>query len=148
MTSAQLVGGDVDGAFDVYDAHECSGGVPCASGVVVAPPACDTADSCRAAPMAQPVVFGAPASATFSGPGNATPAVRKPARSAAQLRAEKLSRALKACRRDKSRRRRVVCERRARKAYGVARKASKTARAVRAPGVAVRLRVSSEGRVR
>lgn len=37
------------------------------------PPACTTADACRAAPAPQPSIFGAPASQTFSGAGNFTP---------------------------------------------------------------------------
>jgi sugar lactone lactonase YvrE len=45
-----------------------------------APPPCSTADSCRSAPSPQPSIFGAPASATFSGAGNlAPPVVPKPA---------------------------------------------------------------------
>jgi hypothetical protein len=47
------------------------------------PPVCQTADACRQPPTPQPEVFGAPASATFAGPGNfpptpaAKPAVKK-----------------------------------------------------------------------
>lgn len=74
MTSSKLVSRDVDTAYDVYDAHACSSVVPCAAGAVAVPPACTTADSCRAAPTPQPEVFGAPASQTFSGSGNLVPA--------------------------------------------------------------------------
>jgi hypothetical protein len=42
--------------------------------VTVAPPACDNGDSCKPPPAPQLTVFGAPASATFSGPGNIAPA--------------------------------------------------------------------------
>ncbi len=69
LTSAQLVGQDLDTASDVYDAHVCSATEPCPA-VIDSPPPCDTADSCRAAPTPQPAIFGAPASATFSGAGN------------------------------------------------------------------------------
>jgi hypothetical protein len=70
VTSEGLVPGDVDGVYDVYDAHVCSVQAPCpVSGVVSAPP-CDTADSCKGAPMPQPSIFGVPASATFVGQGN------------------------------------------------------------------------------
>ncbi len=78
MTAARLTGLDTDSAFDVYDAHVCSAGSPCPSGVVGVPPACSTADSCRVAPAPQPGIFGAPASATFSGVGN----VEAPAKTA------------------------------------------------------------------
>jgi hypothetical protein len=40
-------------------------------------------------------------------------------KTAAQLKAERLAKALKACRRDKSRKKRVVCGKRVRKEYGV-----------------------------
>ena len=78
LTAAPLVSQDVDTAFDVYDAHVCGAAVPCPVGVVSSPP-CTTADSCRAAPLPQPAVYGAPSSATFSGSGNLAPAVTKPA---------------------------------------------------------------------
>jgi hypothetical protein len=78
LTSAKLASQDYDGAYDVYDAHVCSGGSPCPSVAVVSPPPCTTADSCKAAPTPQPAIFGAPASSTFSGAGNATPTVSKP----------------------------------------------------------------------
>ena len=78
-TDGRLAPQDLDTAFDVYDAHVCSAAVPCSTSAAVPPPACTTADSCRAAPALQPAVFGAPASATFSGSGNPTPSAVKPA---------------------------------------------------------------------
>ena len=77
-TDGRLVSQDFDAAFDVYDAHVCSAAAPCSTSAAV-PPACTTADSCRAAPALQPAVFGAPASATFSGSGNLTSSAPKPA---------------------------------------------------------------------
>jgi hypothetical protein len=125
LTAAQLARGtDVDGALDVYDAHVCSTGVPCASGVVSVAPACSTADSCRPAPAPQPDLFGAPASQTFSGKGNVAPAPPPPVpgrgkgKTAAQIRAEKLAKALKACHRIKPRKGRLACEEKAHKSYG------------------------------
>ncbi len=50
----------------VYDAR-VDGGFP----VQTSPPPCNNGDSCKPPPSVQPPVFGAPASATFSGPGNA-----------------------------------------------------------------------------
>ena len=96
LTTAQLVPQDTDTAYDVYDAHECTTAEPCFPAPVEQPPACVTADACRAAPTAQPEIFGAPASATFSGAGNVTPAAPK-ALTAAQLRAQELSKALSTC---------------------------------------------------
>jgi hypothetical protein len=117
LTSAQLVPGDRDTAYDVYDAHVCSVAVPCVTEAVPAP-ACVTADSCRAAPGPQPTLFGAPPSATFSGTGNLAPSVSAPVVVKPSVkRAQKLAGALRACRK-RPRKRRAVCEARARKAYG------------------------------
>jgi DNA-binding beta-propeller fold protein YncE len=74
MTEAKLSSADVDDALDVYDAHVCAALSPCPEVAVSAPPACTTADSCRAAPSPQPSIFGAPSSATFNGTGNVAPA--------------------------------------------------------------------------
>jgi len=52
----------------VWDARE-DGGFP----VAVSPPACTTAEACRAASPPTPGAYGAPPSATFSGPGNIAP---------------------------------------------------------------------------
>jgi hypothetical protein len=68
-TADQLLPQDVDNRIDVYDAR-VGGGFP----VSVAPPPCDNGDSCKPPPAPQPAVFGAPASATFSGAGNLAPA--------------------------------------------------------------------------
>jgi hypothetical protein len=78
LTSARLTGEDYDNAVDVYDAHVCSVALPCHA-APVSPPPCTSGDSCKAAPALQPAIFGAPASATFSGAGNVPPAVSKPA---------------------------------------------------------------------
>ncbi len=64
-TADQLLPEDVSNNVVVYDAR-VGGGFP----VVVGAPACSNADSCKPPVSAQPAVFGAPASATFSGVGN------------------------------------------------------------------------------
>jgi hypothetical protein len=78
-TKDQLVPeADADSRANVYDVR-VGGGFP----VTVAPPVCDNGDSCKAPVSPQPGVFAAPASATFSGPGNiATPAVASPKKTA------------------------------------------------------------------
>lgn len=75
LTTAKLVAGDTDNAFDVYDAHVCGLGWECPPLDAVKPPCTNTA-SCRVAPVPQPSVFGAPATATFSGAGNQAPLVK------------------------------------------------------------------------
>jgi hypothetical protein len=67
-TADQLLPADTDFRIDVYDAR-VDGGFP----VSVTVPVCDNGDSCKAPVSQQPGVFGAPASATFSGAGNLAP---------------------------------------------------------------------------
>jgi DNA-binding beta-propeller fold protein YncE len=68
-THQQLVPQDTqEGMQAVYDARVDGGIAP-----PPAPPACTTADACRAPVSVQPSIFGAPASATFAGPGDLAP---------------------------------------------------------------------------
>jgi DNA-binding beta-propeller fold protein YncE len=71
-TSSRLVGRDYDTAPDVYDAHVCSSASPCLQEPVLAAP-CSEGEACKGAPPAQPLLFGAPPSATFNGQGNVIP---------------------------------------------------------------------------
>jgi hypothetical protein len=73
LTRDRLLPQDYDNSYDIYDAHVCSVSVPCIAPVAVSPPPCTTGDACKAAPSPQPAIFGAPASATFSGTGNLVP---------------------------------------------------------------------------
>jgi hypothetical protein len=131
LTAAKLAGQDYDTAYDVYDAHECTAQSPCFSASAAASLPCTEAESCREAPAQQPSVFGPPPSALFTGEGNLAPPASKPAANTkASTRAHKLANALKACRKQKKRKRRAACERQARKRYGAksARKASASRR--------------------
>jgi WD40-like Beta Propeller Repeat len=126
LTKSRLAPQDYDTSIDVYDAHECTSLAPCFPAVALSRPPCTTGDACKPAPAPQPAIFGAPSSETFSGAGNVTPAGSTPAVAGKALtRAQKLARALKACRK-KSKRRRAACERQARRAYGHAAKAKKS----------------------
>ena len=73
-TTDQLVPSDTDTREDVYDVR-VGGGFP----VTAAASACTNADSCKPPASPQPAIFGAPASATFSGPANPAPSVTPPA---------------------------------------------------------------------
>jgi hypothetical protein len=77
-TRSKLVGADFDTSIDVYDAHECTSQAPCFPVPPSSPPACDNAESCRAAPSPQPGIFGSPSSATFAGAGNVAHKVAPP----------------------------------------------------------------------
>jgi hypothetical protein len=127
-TTGKLVGEDYDKGYDVYDAHVCTSAVPCKP-VPVAPPPCTSGDSCKVAPSPQPEIFGPAPSATFNGIGNVavSPPVHLSAKSLTN--AQKLIRALRACRKKRGRQR-GVCEVRARRRYPLkqVRKATRTTR--------------------
>ena len=73
-TTDQLVPSDTDSREDVYDVSVGGG-----FAVQVAPAVCASADECNPVVSGEPGVFGAPASATFSGAGNlAAPSVAAP----------------------------------------------------------------------
>ncbi len=118
ITSEQLAPQDFDTSLDIYDAHECSAQVPCAT-PPSSPPPCTTGDACKPAPTPQPAIYGSPSSATFSGAGNVTPAGAGAVAPKSLTRSQKLQRALRACR-EKRRARRAGCERTARRRYGAA----------------------------
>jgi hypothetical protein len=115
-TDESLVPQDTgSGDLDLYDAR-IDGGFPAPAAAV----AC-SGEACQgplaAAPLLQP-----PASTTFTGgvnltPPALTPAVTPPKKSVAQIRKEKLTKALKACRK-KSKRKRASCVASAHKKYG------------------------------
>ena len=61
-----------EGKIVIYDARVAGGFAEPSS-----PPACTTADACRAPVPPQPSIYGAPASQTFSGVGNLAPPQRQ-----------------------------------------------------------------------
>jgi hypothetical protein len=69
-TLSQLVPQDVEHSMSVYDAHECTNLARCFPPAAETPPPCTTEASCKPAPESPPSIYGAPASATFSGAGN------------------------------------------------------------------------------
>jgi streptogramin lyase len=126
LTTSKLAGEDIDGALDVYDAHECSPASPCFARPVALPPPCDTGDACKTSPTPQPAIFGAPASSTFNGAGNLTSASPgRVVKGKALTRKQKLARALKVCVKQ-SKRKRAQCRRRAKRVYGTVSNAKKT----------------------
>ena len=126
ITAAQLVPEDTDTAFDIYDARECSGDSPCLTPPSEAPSGCNSADACHPALPPQQAPLQASGTATFSGAGNVPQAAipkqeNKAVKTTAKAptRAQKLASALKTCRRRyaRAKKRRVSCERSARKLY-------------------------------
>jgi DNA-binding beta-propeller fold protein YncE len=117
VTKARLAVQDVDSSLDVYDAHACTASVPCLPAPPLPQPACE-GDACQQ-PVSPPNDL-TPASLTFSGSGNLTPTTAVVAPKVKRLtRAQRLAGALKACK-HKSKRKRSVCEKQARRAYGSA----------------------------
>jgi len=115
-THAQLVSQDTDTSGDLYDAR-VGGGFVGAAGETGP---CE-GDACQSPPPAPN--DATPGSLTFSGAGNLTsvlpaPAMVKP-KTAAQIKAEKLAKALKACKRHKAKAKRSKCEKAAKKKYVV-----------------------------
>jgi hypothetical protein len=119
FTTAQpLVTQDQDQIVDLYDA-KVEGGQP----AVTIPTPCTTSEGCgQQAPQAP--AFQAPASTTLTGQGNLPPppppsgTAQPKKKTTAQLRAEELAKALRACKRDRTKKKRAACDRRARRLYG------------------------------
>jgi hypothetical protein len=124
LTAAQLSKRDTDTSYDVYDARVGGGEVE-----PVKPVECQ-GDACQG--FVEAPNDATPGSLIFSGPGNLKPlAQTPPKKTAAQLQAEKLTKTLKACKKDKSKRKRATCEKQARQKYGTskAKKATSKRRA-------------------
>jgi hypothetical protein len=131
LTASKLAPSDIDTTFDLYDARVCKapGAEACASAGSAPPPPC-SGEACKA-PASSPPTYGTPASSTFSGSGNVAPNAAgvlgsKSTSSKAKplTQAQKLAAALKLCKKDKQKKKRVACEKAARKRYP-AKKASK-----------------------
>ena len=124
-TWEQLVAQDQDEQADLYDAR-ADGGFPAPAPALAA---CD-GEACRGSSPPAPAL-GSPASTAFSGVGNLAPSVQsKPAEKSkpkSLTRAQKLTKALTACKKE-SKKRRAVCESQARKRYGAKSKAKKASR--------------------
>ncbi|HEY1690308.1 MAG TPA: hypothetical protein VGF95_15745 [Solirubrobacteraceae bacterium] len=124
VTTAQLTPQDTDTEFDVYDARVCSEAEPCTQ-APVSPPPCSSGEACKPAQTPQPTIYGAPASATFSGAGNPpresgkTTTKSKKAKSKA-VTERRLRQALKRCKRSDANRpgKKRRCEAKARKRLG------------------------------
>ncbi len=123
-TFESLVPEDVDTNLDFYDAHVCSEEAPC-SAPVVASEGCGEGACQAAGGAASGAGAGVvPASQAFSGAGNlaAAPAAVSPVAVAVRPRvltnAQKLKKALAACKRDRSKGKRTACEKQARARYG------------------------------
>lgn len=121
LTTARLVKHDVDSAFDVYDAHVCSASSPCS--VPPEPPIVCEGEGCQTVPGApnDPT----PGSLSYKGPGNVLGSGGPPPPGKPPSKSELLAKALKSCRQKKAKKKRVACERAARRKYGAKKPAGK-----------------------
>jgi hypothetical protein len=115
VTRAQLAPEDENENYDVYDAR--------VDGLQrVSPPAC-SGTGCQGVPASAPT-FATPSSVTFEGVGNFAPPVETTAPATPKVKtrpptnAQKLAKALKACRKDAKGKQRASCEKQARAKYG------------------------------
>ncbi len=116
-TASQLVGQDTGELADLYDAR-VDGGIAAQNPASSSPCA---SEECRGGGSVAPAL-ATPVSQVFSGPGNLAPpteakAVAK-ATSKPLSRAQKLAKALKACKTYKKAQKRLACEKLARRQYG------------------------------
>lgn len=121
-TSAGLSPRDVDNASDLYDAriprpgdNPSRSSLPCQGDVCQGPPSV-------------PSLLSDPPSATFSGVGNLATPQTETATAKPPTRAQKLAKALRACRAKSAKRKRHRCEVRVRRAYGSSPKSLATIR--------------------
>jgi hypothetical protein len=118
ITRAQLLPVDQNEVYDLYDVR-ANGMLP------VSGPVC-SGTGCQGVPPASPI-FSTPSSVTFNGVGNFNAPSKAPAKPVVKrlTRTQKLNAALKACKKQKGRRR-SVCETQARRRYGAVSKAKKS----------------------
>jgi hypothetical protein len=112
-THANLLPQDTNSVGNLYDARICLPEAPC----ITPPPATPT--QCEGSACQTPTTPPIDPTATLLAPPSPSGAsVSPPRKTVAQERAEKLAKALKVCRKDRARKKRVACEAAARKRYG------------------------------
>ena len=130
LTSAKLSPLDPDTEADVYDARVCQqdASEPCPTYAPPPPSQCSS-EACKAG-YVPTAGGGSPATTSISSSGNievlGTKETKKVEVKRAPTRAQLLAKALKICKRDKSRRKRISCEKQARKKYGPAKSAKRS----------------------
>jgi DNA-binding beta-propeller fold protein YncE len=129
LTAAQLAPQDQDSNFDVYDAHVCEGEGSCPAALKSAPTSCGESEGCQGvAPSTSSVL--SPEVVPFTAGNLAAPkqevlgkkVVKTPPKPL--TRAQKFAKAMKLCRKDKSKTKRVACEKKAKSKYGPKKKSS------------------------
>jgi len=123
VTAAPLTSQDVDGNFDVYDAHVCEAASPCPPPPPAPPSPCN-GEECQApytAGHSFPTSGTVPPNASGNVVGQTQVLASKQAvkpTAKPLTRAQKYAKALKACRKLKKKSKRRACEKQAKKKYG------------------------------
>jgi len=125
-TTEQLTPAATNETREIYDAHVCNEARPCFTAPLAPIPACTSGDACRPSTSQQPITFGPPPSAIFSGLGN-VPSTGTHISSKPLSRAQKFAMALRVCKK-RHERMRAKCESRVRRRYDVEHKPTKVAR--------------------
>ncbi len=135
LTTQQLAPQDIDASYDVYDARVCEPGSRCAPPPAKHAKSCGESEECQGSQSSYETGPAPAATGTsvFSGPGNLVLPKHEvlpekktvPAPAKKLTRAQKLEKALKACRKDKKKSKRVACEKQARRKYGPIKKTAK-----------------------
>lgn len=129
LTASKLLPEDEDTNYDIYDAHVCEASSPCVSPAPGADSNCQSAETCREAYSPAPGMQGPASTGVAAGLvaeqqvlGSKSSSTAKKPKSKPLTRAQKLAKALKACKtkyKAKSKKaKRASCERQARKTYG------------------------------
>jgi hypothetical protein len=133
LTAAPLLPQDTDTAFDIYDARVCTAVSPCLTPPTPAPPGCSAINGCRPSEPGQQAPLGPSGSTTITGQGNLTqpqpkgePLGTKTVHPKPLTRSQQLAKALKACKKIKSKKKRGRCDAQARKKWRGKTKAKKT----------------------
>jgi hypothetical protein len=124
VTAGKLVAQDHDTAYDLYDARVCTAAEQCPTASVVPGQPCsgEAGDECRSGTSTPLAGFTSPATGT-PGSGNIVAKAETLASKTVQkakppTRAQELAKALKLCKKDRSKKKRAACEKTARKRYG------------------------------
>lgn len=125
LTAQPISSQDKDSNFDIYDAHVCEASSPCVSPASKTTTKCEEEGGEACQPYTPAPGFAAPASATLPGSGNLIQHIQvlgekesvKP-KPKPLTRAQKLAKALKACKKDVRHAKRKKCEKAAQAKYG------------------------------
>ncbi len=124
VTASKLVTQDTDESYDVYDARVCEPSRQCPSAPEEGKPPCQSERECKGeSPPTSPFEGQASEAVSTAASVSAEHEVlgekaSQPPTQKTLTRAQKLAKALKACKRDRRKTKRLACERAARRAYG------------------------------